>query len=434
MVEKNNLEQYIPFDVKKFRPHQREAIEKIIDEIEAGTETILLNAPVGSGKSLIGYCVARYLQDQGDCSYIYTKTTFLQDQYLRDFKDLKTAMGRSNFECLMTPGETCTYGKCKTLSKFSCPVGAIVGEEIELKPIVEPFVENCLYWRQKYEAIQNPISILNYPYMIVDNMYLNHFQHRKLGVFDEGHGLENALMGSLELQISDVQLSYDLGAKLIIKDSIGDWAGELRKFGAMYSKLAEDELDEHTRDRFETRAGALEECAEFLDEDPDNWVFNITYKYPNKEKQTFVTFKPIEIQEYTDILFSKVDYKLIMSGSILKPDLFVNELGLDENNFAYIEIPSIVPIDRRPIIRSYVGSMSARNFESNLPNLVAKIKEIADNHLFEKGEIMNCLRSLKMTIDLYFTPRKTVLKKQTNLRIHLMMREQYLSLLIHTRV
>lgn len=382
-----SLEKYIPFEKKEFRPHQKEAIQKIIDSIEAGTETILLNAPVGSGKSLIGYCVARYLEDQGHSSYIYTKTTFLQDQYLRDFKDLKTAMGRSNFECLMTPGETCTYGKCKTISKFSCPVGAMIGEEIELKELSSPFTENCLYWQQKYDAIKNPISILNYPYMIVDNLYLNHFKKRKFGVFDEGHGLENALMGSLELQLSDVQLDYDLGVKLEIKHTILEWVDELRKFSSMYQILAEKEDDDHRRDRLETRSNALKDCSDFLEEDPNNWVFNINYKYPNKEKQTFVTFKPIEIQEYTDILFSKAEHKLIMSGSILKPDIFVHELGLNEDDFSYIEIPSIVPIKKRPIIRSYVGSMSARNFESNLPNLVAKIKEIADQHLFEKGVI-----------------------------------------------
>lgn len=382
-----NLEKYIPFEKKEFRPHQKEAIQKIINSIETGTETILLNAPVGSGKSLIGYCVARYLQDQGHSSYIYTKTTFLQDQYLRDFKDLKTAMGRGNFECLMTPGETCTYGKCKTINKFSCPVGATIGEEIELKEVTHPFVENCLYWQQKYDAINNPISILNYPYMIVDNMYLNHFKKRKFGVFDEGHGLENALMGSLELQLSDVQLQYDLDIELDIKKTIPEWVDELRKFSAMYQKLAEAEVDDHRRDRLETRSNALKDCSDFLEEDPENWVFNINYKYPNKEKQTFVTFKPIEIQEYTDILFSKAEHKLIMSGSILKPDLFIHELGLNEDDFSYIEIPPIVPIEQRRIIRSYVGSMSARNFESNLPNLIAKIKEIADQHLFEKGII-----------------------------------------------
>lgn len=382
-----NLEKYIPFEEKKFRPHQREAIETTIAAIETGVETILINAPVGFGKSIVGYCIAKYFEEKGDWSYIYTKTTFLQDQYLRDFKDLKTAMGRGNFECLMTPGETCSYGKCKTINKFSCPVGVMMGSDIELKSFDHPFTRNCLYWQQKYDAINNPISILNYPYMITDNMYLNHFKERKLGIYDEGHGLESSLMNAFELQISDYQIFYDLNTELEVKGSIEEWADELHKFGAMYGNLAKETEEVHQRERFESREEALNSCADFLEEDSQNWIFNVNIKKDNDREITVVTFKPIEIQEYTDVLFSKTQHKVIMSGSILKPDIFINELGLSSDNFEYIEVPSIVPPKQRPIIRDYVGSMSRRNIDTTMPLLIKKIQEIADNHLEEKGII-----------------------------------------------
>ena len=51
-----NLQKYIPFEEKKFRPYQEEAIKSIINSFENGTETVLLDAPVGLGKSIIGYC------------------------------------------------------------------------------------------------------------------------------------------------------------------------------------------------------------------------------------------------------------------------------------------------------------------------------------------------------------------------------------------
>ena len=382
-----DLEKYIPFEKKEFRPHQKEAIEKTINAIEDGTETILVNAPVGFGKSILGYCVAKYFEEQGEKSYIYTKTTFLQDQYLRDFSDLKTAMGRGNFECLMTPGESCSYGKCKTINKYRCPVGATVSGEVILKEVEKPFTENCHYWKQKYDAIENPISILNYPYMITDNLYLNHFKKRKVGIFDEGHGLESALMGAFEVEISDYQLFYDLDAQLDIKETVQEWSNELDKFSSMYTKKAEEIEDVHKRDRFESRSETFKACAEFLREDPNNWVFNVNYKKEDGVKRTYVSFKPIEIQEYTDVLFDKVQHKVIMSGSILKPDIFIDELGLDVDNFEYIEIPSIVPVKQRPIVRDYVGSMSRRNIDSTMPLLIRKIKEIADRHMFEKGII-----------------------------------------------
>lgn len=384
-----DFSKYIPFEKKEFRPHQEQAIKDIVHAIHDGTETILLNAPVGSGKSLIGYCVAKYMEENGCKSYIYTKTTFLQDQYLRDFHDLKTAMGRSNFPCLMSQaGHTCDVGVCKQREKYSCPIGAEISGSISLKDIEDtPYSDNCVYWQQKCDAIENNISILNYPYAIADTMYLKHFDNRELGIFDEGHSLESVLMSALEVELTDYQLYRDLRAELVLKNNIEDWIGELYKFAKMYEKAADTNVDIKTKDRYQNRAETLKQCASFLEESPENWVFNTFQKnniYAGRKVQ-HVVFKPIEIQEYTPILFDRVDHKLIMSGSILKPDIFVNELGLDD--YDYIEIPSIVPANRRPIIRDYVGSMSRRNFDDNLPALIAKINEIADNHLGEKGII-----------------------------------------------
>lgn len=382
-----NLEKYIPFEKKEFRPHQKEVIERIIGEIEDGTETILLNAPVGAGKSLIGYCVARYLQEFDEQTYIYTRTTFLQDQYLRDFKDIKTAMGRGNFPCLIDKdGFTCDYGVCKQ-RKFTCPIGVDLTEGIALRELDENHDEHCRYWKQKYDAIINPISILNYPYLITDNLYVNHFKPRKLGIFDEGHSLETALMSALELEITDYQIRRDLDKDIVIQKNVSDWIEQLHEFAEGYKVKARKEMDIRTKERYLSRYEAINSCVESLEENSSNWVFN-TFTKKNKKINTevnHVVFKPIEIQEYTGVLFDKVQHKLIMSGSILKPDIFVDELGLSD--YTYIEMPSIVPVSRRPIIRDYVGSMSQRNFNSNYPYLVAKIKEIADKHMFEKGVI-----------------------------------------------
>lgn len=382
-----DLEKYIPFEKKEFRPHQKEVIQKIIEEINNGTETILLNAPVGAGKSLIGYCVAKYLQEQGDSSYIFTKTTFLQDQYLRDFKDIKTAMGRGNFTCLIDEdNNTCAYGVCKQ-RKFTCPIGADVSCGVELRELDDDHDEHCQYWLQKYNAINNPISILNYPYLIADSLYVNHFGKRKLGIFDEGHSLESALMSALELEITDYQIKRDLDKDIVFKDDISDWVDQLNEFADAYHSKSKKAMDIKTRERYETRYESISTCAESLENNAENWVFNTFTKKNRKINKDInhVVFKPIEIQEYTDILFGKSQHKLIMSGSILKADIFVDELGLSD--YSYIEMPSIVPISKRPIIRDYVGSMSQRNFASNYRSLVAKIKEIADEHMFEKGII-----------------------------------------------
>ena len=383
------MEKYIPFEKKEFRPHQKEAIEQILGAIDNGTQTIILNAPVGAGKSLIGYCVAKSLQEEEYKSYIYTKTTFLQDQYLKDFKDIKTAMGRNNFECLMAEGDfTCDVGVCKQKKGYRCPIGATVDTEVRLKDIEDTDYEhNCLYWQQKYDAINNDISILNYPYMITDNLYTHHFDHRMLGIFDEGHSLEQTLMSALEVEITDYGIKRDLDKTLKLHNQVEDWIDDLEEYANDYKELAKETKDVKKQDRFLTRYEALTTCVKSLKKDSDNWVFNSFQKRHRhlQRRVQHIVFKPIEIQDYTHILFDKVDYKLIMSGSILKPDIFSYELGLED--FEYIEIPSVVPPSRRPIYREYVGSMSRANIDGTFPHLVSKIKEIAEKHDEEKGLI-----------------------------------------------
>lgn len=105
-----DLKQFIPFDTKEFRIHQEESINKIIESIEDGNKFTILNAPVGSGKSLIGYIVAKYLEEQSKKTYLCTGTKILQSQYIQDFKDVQTIKGRMNFDCLTEPLLQCSNG------------------------------------------------------------------------------------------------------------------------------------------------------------------------------------------------------------------------------------------------------------------------------------------------------------------------------------
>ena len=74
-----------------------------------------------------------------------------------------------------------------------------------------------------------------------------------------------------------------------------------------------------------------------------------------------------------------------MTGTVLKPDIFARDLGIDE--YTYIEIPSIVPVQNRPIVKSYVGSMARSSIDATMPNMIAKIKMLAEKHQSEKGLI-----------------------------------------------
>ena len=48
------------------RPYQTEAVERVLDEFGSGRESVLLESPVGSGKTVMGLLIIKKLQEQAD--------------------------------------------------------------------------------------------------------------------------------------------------------------------------------------------------------------------------------------------------------------------------------------------------------------------------------------------------------------------------------
>ncbi len=384
-----NLEKYIPFEEKKFRPHQKEAIIKIIEAIEDGKHNIVLNAPVGLGKSLVAYVVASYFNDKNAWkTYIYTSTKFLQDQYTKDFDDIQTGKGRSNFQCLQHAQlNNCENGRCKKEVNFSCQHGITKAEypQVLTTPIIFKNEEedHCPYWEQKIQAIKAPKSLLNYTYALTDKAYINHFPTREITIYDEGHNIEKEMMSFLELKLSKQQIKKDLGYTLQYHETIPDWINELETLKELYNDLANKhkKINKEKYDKYSSRAQTINQTIKNIKQDTNNWV----YKTETFKKYNYIIFKPITIDQYTDQLFGQSQYNIIMSGSILKPKTFADELGITINE--YIEVPSIIPPENRPIKKYYAGSMSRRNIQNNKTQLIQHIKAIEQAHPDVKGVI-----------------------------------------------
>lgn len=118
-----------------------------------------------------------------------------------------------------------------------------------------------------------------------------------------------------------------------------------------------------------------------MDEDPDNWVFA-----PETFNNNVVfVFKPIKVAQYTSYIFNVAEHVVLMTGTILKQDLFARDLGITD--FKYIEVPSIIPPQNRPIVKAYVGSMARSSIEQTMPVMVSAVRELAEKHKDEKGVI-----------------------------------------------
>lgn len=415
-----NFKKYNPFD--SFHKYQEETIKKIVEAKESDIQNIVLKAPVASGKSLIAYTVAQYLhQEQEQNTMIFTSTKLLQDQYLRDFKGLKTVKGRNNFKCLHNH-RTCDKGSCKEICGFHCP------NDVEFRDGLADLEHKrsigvvCPYWEQKVEAIWAPISILNYKFGLIDRNYVRHFPARDFTVFDEAHNLEKEIMDFFEVEISPKQLfsdvKYFIDIKNISLNNLDEWVNVLFHISDLYTEEAKNQLnlgDKEKADSFNSRKDTYKLTAFLIQDNPDNWVIDIDTNSKN------LKFKPILINAYADnslLRFGKT--RLFMSGSILKNHSFCETLGLDDN-FEIIEVPSIIDATHRPIFKEYAGSMSMRNRNANIRNIANKILDIANRYPKEKGvvhtytyTISNMLKEILGDNDRFIFHNSKNRQKQTN--------------------
>ena len=82
-----------PFEPREI---QKEILSRIGQSVDSGYKKILLCAPTGIGKSLVGVAVAGYFER----SFIVTATKHLQDQYAKDISSIMPVKGKQNFPCL----------------------------------------------------------------------------------------------------------------------------------------------------------------------------------------------------------------------------------------------------------------------------------------------------------------------------------------------
>src|SRR6516162_2155119 len=99
MTSLDDIKQYLP-PWAEVREYQLQAIEEAIDGFQSNCSHVFLDAPTGSGKTLLGYLVAKVLGLR--CIYLCTSLS-LQDQFHKDFPEASILKGRSNYPTLNHP-------------------------------------------------------------------------------------------------------------------------------------------------------------------------------------------------------------------------------------------------------------------------------------------------------------------------------------------
>ena len=358
---------HFPFDEP--RPDQLETICEILEAIDDGYRYIVLEAGTGTGKSAIAATLADIFED----SYVLTVTRQLQDQYLTDFSDFTPVKGRHNFRC-MNSDENCDLGKC-----------ILEGYDCEYRKSSPP---QCPYLRQKLEALNSRKVVSNYQYMFLELNYVGDFQKRSLMVCDEAHNLESQIMNRLQLQFNRRELKeligFDLTSDVLDKLSSGSYTSWIR-FINNIKDIYIRKLDS-TKDvkKIAFMKNQISRCTQFVVNitfDSKMWIFDWD------EASETLTFKPVKIDHYANMLFRHSEVCIFMSATIIDYELFSRYLGLDPSEIYAIRRKSPFDVTRNPIIPLGSANLSKGHIRTGAPKTVPVIRQILAEHSRDRGII-----------------------------------------------
>ena len=378
-----NIESFFPFP--NFRKNQKEVLNELVENIES-YNYFFLEAPTGFGKSAIAYSLAKWIfYEYRGLTNICVQNKFLQEQYLHDFSDLTMIKGRGNYTCLENQKFNCDCGRCTVDDKFSCPYKPYREKNRDKYGVIfgwEGINIPCMYWFQKERAIRSDITLHNYAYYLLETNYIHDFTNRYLGVFDESHLIERRLMDFAGLEISEGMLRrVGLGEiKIPNHRDISEWIPWLE---GIKDKLSTTSLDYFLVDNEATYSmeyikakqaherlfKKVDELLDAFSTDIDNWVFVVNRKW----KKDSVTFKPVTIENYSPLLFSHTNKRLLMSATILDAEKLKKYLGIKEDVKNIKINDSTFPVKNRPFIQAHIGKASHNSLDLYLLRLVRKL-------------------------------------------------------------
>lgn len=406
-IKREDWEIYFPFSSP--RAEQVQAIDFILNSfLRQGKRFVIADLGTGVGKSAIAVTVARYLNvhdappassdEKTKCNpgaWFLTTQKILQEQYLSDFGaprgEMRTIKSSTNYSCGFFKKISCNEGQqmlqaADKTSKFwkSCTA-------------------NCKYKQEKKAFIEAPESVTNFSYALTESSGgSGKISKRNLLVIDECHNADPELSRHVELTITD----RTAGALGLDWPEVTTHAQAVRWIKETYLLTSQRVILEMERDvaDFKGLEGHEKEYADLVKktnalkshidkvikflqvQSPDNWVFEVLPAVGGSGAK--ITFRPIDVSPFAeDALFRLGRRVLLMSATVIRPDIFAEGLGIPSDQRACLTIPTPFPVENRPIHFFPIGSMSADNIDETLPKMVTALKEILKEHKGQKGMI-----------------------------------------------
>ena len=312
----------------------------------------LIEAPVGSGKSLLAMTIASAVNN----SHILTPRRGLQDQYRDEFPDIAVMKGRSNYPCTYTAAPEVERRVFELITKSenalhltsrNCgdsPPCANENTRIKCQSAREcPFARVVALAQQHKTVVHNVFSFMYHAKLG------NKFEQRQSLIVDECHSLESAVRNMMTSSYRIKKLP--IPDRMTLDEAKGFIMKEYEAQRRSYSEMVD------LRDALEKLTGDL--------------VIEAT--------NTEVRFIPYSVAGYIKSFILDFGQKIIfMSGTIYGKKDYCRSVGIPPEETAYISLPSDFPVGNRPVIlrRSLATDNSFASWEENKPRVKENILKV----------------------------------------------------------
>lgn len=386
-TKKNILEE---FPLETPRRNQIDVLKAIEKAYKDGYRNVLLDAPVGSGKSAIAIAAANYFGE----AHILTPRKSLQDQYYEDFnnEDVVLMKGRSSYPCTYISSNQVklykevvreiTAGKIVTPTggELSCGEGPCTNSSTAYIACTDTIngVANfpCPYHVAIDVAQQNDTVIHNLHSFIFQAFFTARFQRRKLMVIDECHEVEGIVRGfaSKSVTIPKNFRDNELPVQGQYK-TLEEWSGYFEQFVDLFGSTP-DRFGVTDREKFLNTLQTLD----ILNEKFGEKFVPVVERDPILRRTKF-TFIPERVGDLVNTyLLDFGEKRLLMSGTIYNKEIYCKNVGLNPEETCFIRIGSTFPKANRPIYfkDDYKIDTSHKFWDENYREMISGIRRVFD--------------------------------------------------------
>lgn len=401
-------EQYFPYD--HANPGQMECIVEAIDVLaNKKFKHVIIEAPTGVGKSLIGttiHQVLRHLVLEANPygqfrTSISTPTKGLQDQYAAEKAvAIDILKGKKNYRCHMHPDiyynavqcriacrdghcskRRCPYVQARNLwtniSSLRCTNAAMM---IEMCTTICMTPENRADMLILDECHKMPSTLLDHTIMEYNTKVLE-----GLRSLPQGKEIVQAVT-----EIVHHCKDYELGKLYSLDGYLFDrFLDLLEKVEAILTEL--EELVEDDR-LSEAQVMKLADIIDILHNLSDycgimSQTQASTFIVQEKGEE-FIRFKPVMASDVSQFgLFRKADYHVHMSATICGIDAYARSLGIRPGQYHKIQIGNPIPIENRKVNYMPVMKMTNNMGDYEMRQLAGFVDEIIEFHQGQSGII-----------------------------------------------